>query len=65
MGNPDFGAVKQPAVLNLRGAAGHGSGVGAMVGLGEPKAAKQLALGHGRKVFLALGLGAVGKNGQH
>src|SRR5262249_5297739 len=65
VGDPHLGAVEDVAAVGARRARDHPARVGAVVGLGEPEAADDLALGHRRQPAAALLLGAVGVDRIH
>jgi hypothetical protein len=65
VGDPSLGAREPIAAGGLARARDHAAGIGAVIGLGQPKAADGLTSSHRRKIFLLLLLGAELENRQH
>ena len=65
IGDPHLRALEHIAAVDRRGARDHAARVGAVVGLGQAKAANPLAGREFGQVFLALGLAAVGVDRVH
>lgn len=64
-GDPHLFAVQHIAIWRRGGAGAHRPGVRTGIGLGEAKAAKLFALGHGRQPAILLRVAAKGINGIH
>ena len=65
VGDPGLGPREAVATLDLAGARHHAARIGAMVGLGQAKAADQLARGQLGQILLLLLFGAESLDGHH